>query len=194
MKDKGWLSIGVFTFCFLGVVSAQWQQDIRLQKTVTLWQRDLPLEAVIQKISQQIGVPLGVGKRTPYLKLYLFVRQKQAKEVLDNLTKLLSAGGSLKAQWVPKGKGYLLQVERVADPKEVWEKFLRALLDALPLLAEGKSVPISFKGVPVQVVNGPEGARQKWQFVSTLTSEQKERMVKGQLVSLSTIPFGASLS
>lgn len=187
MQVRGLFSAIIFIFCslyFLCPSVAQWQQDVRLKKAVTLWQRDLPLNEVIRKISQQIDVPLKVEERIPYLKLHLFVHQRQAWEVLDSVVKLIIADGSFKAQWVPKGKGYLLQVKRVTDLRKEWEKFLQALLNALSLLAEGKSVSISFKGMPVQLINSPESMRQHWRFFATLTSEQKERISKGQLVSL----------
>lgn len=166
-----------------GSANAQWQRDVRLQRTVSLWQKGLPLSTVVHKIQQQIGVPLQLGIGIPNMKLHLFVRQKKARDVLEGLAMLLNAGDIFQAQWVTKGNGYILEVKRIKDVGEGWKKFLRSLLDALPHLAEGKTVTLSFNGISVQGINDP-WASPRWRFVASLSPAQKEQLLKNKSVTI----------
>lgn len=173
----------IIGFIILGIIAgnSQISNDIRLHKEVSFWHKSLPLSDLLAHITKQTNVSLQVSKWSPYLRFHLFIQRKKAWEVLEALTKLLNLDGSLKAQWVRKGNGYFLEIHRSKDINLEWQNFLRLLLDALPDLAEGKSMTFSFKGVPVKGINDP-WASKKWQFVASLSTNQKEQLLKGKLI------------
>lgn len=162
---------------------SQISNDVRLHKEVSLWHKSLPLSDLLKHITKQTNVSFQISKQAPYLRFHLFVQRRRAWEVLEALTKLLSMDDTLKVQWVRKGDGYFLEIHRSKDINIEWQKFLRSLLDALPDLAEGKSVNFSFNGIPVQGINDP-WASKKWRFVASLSTTQKEQLLKGKLISM----------
>ena len=124
-----WLCVGMFVFLLGGgwTQPAHLADDARLQGRIVVWLKMEPLREALRTVSRQVGVPLQCVDSIAQEKVCLFVENRPAHEILEQLARLL------RYEWHESaGGGYIL---RVPDSTRLEEEQARNQLRAQRLQA-----------------------------------------------------------